>query len=371
MKTSQIITRLLQEFPKNSESVSKINAISSVEVQAANGGQMVIQTAEPHGLAQYQGIYTQGIVTPISIVTIVHDSDADTLQIVTSQDHDLTFTEGATLTIQNCSVATFNGTHLLKDVSNRRTATVTFVGTGVNATDGELIHAERYSQSWNGLWQVGSIQTPTQFTVLAPIAIIGNSAIGGVVHSNIAISGSVTYEVAKAAFTKQSRDKGFLVVVLNNTIASKSRFNNSDLTAVIGRGSFYRQQNQQLISIYYMSNPNDEISMRLTRDNMEDVAYALDKCLLFHEFTNATTFGKSHPMVFVEHGTREYDGSFYSHEFVFESDEELNFGDTSGYSNDVALRNINAYLDPNLSDSVITEGTVTADAAINLDEVPL
>ena len=197
MKTSQIITRLLQEFPKNSESVSKINAISSVEVQAANGGQMVIQTAEPHGLAQYQGIYTQGIVTPISIVTIVHDSDADTLQIVTSQDHDLTFTEGATLTIQNCSVATFNGTHLLKDVSNRRTATVTFVGTGVNATDGELIHAERYSQSWNGLWQVESIQSSTQFTVPSPNAIIGNSAIGGVVHSNIAISGSVTYEIAK------------------------------------------------------------------------------------------------------------------------------------------------------------------------------
>lgn len=374
MKTEQIIKQLLTEFTKHSEIVSTVANIKSVVTSAGNpqlNGQMVIETETPHNLVHYQGVITSGIKTPITISTIVKVSTI--LRIVTAVDHDLTFGVMTNLTIQNCSITAYNGSWKIAAVENRRTIRVEYVGSGTGtANNGEVLNVNRYSQSYNGLWQVGAVQSPTQFSVeTLPSPLFGTTAVGGTIQSNIAISGAVTYEVAKASYTKQQRDKGFLAVVLDTTVASKSRLNNSDLTAVISRTNWYRQQNQQTFSIYFMANPNDEIGLRKTRDDMEDVAYALDKSILFHEFTNGTALGKSHPVVFVQHGTREYDGSFYCHEFVFEADEELNFADTTGYSDNVAFRNINAFLDPNLSSSVTTEGTVTADATINLDEVPL
>jgi hypothetical protein len=369
LKIEQVIRQLLTEFPKYSEIVSSVVNIKSINVQASNGGEMIVETESPHNLSPGQGIVTSGVKTPISVQSITRV--ANILQIVTTADHDLTFGIMINLTIQNCSVAEFNGSHKIVSVENRRTVRVAFTGTATSASDGEILSANRYSQSYNSLWQISSVTTPTVFVVPFANPLVGSTSVGGKVQSNISISGAVTYEIAKASYTKQQRDKGFLAVVLDTTVASKSRLNNSDLTAVISRTNWYRQQNQQTFSVFYMSNPNDEIALRQTRDNMEDVAYALDKSLLFHEFTNNTALGKSHPVVFVQHGTREYDGSFYCHEFVFESDEELNFADTTGYSNDVAFRNLNVFLEPNLSNSVDTEGTLTADAIINLDEVPL
>ena len=346
---------------------------STLNVQSvqASSGVLTIQTTTPHGLTVGKGVSTTGILTPVNIATITRVDNI--LRIVTAVDHDLTGKIAVNLTIQNCSVAEFNGTHKVEQIENRRTIRVEYTAPVVatSATDGEVIHAERYDQSYNGLFQIASIVDSTTFTVSAPTAIDGSTSVGGLIQYNIAISGAATYEVAKEAFTAQPRDKGFIAVVLGQTTASKSRINNSDLTAVIDRGYFFRQQNQKIVNIYYMSNPNDEIGVRATRDNMEDVALALNKTLLFHEFDNQTVFGRSHPLVFVQHGTMEYDGSYYAHEFVFEADEELNFGDTSGYSKDVAFRDISMFVDPNLSTSTITDGTVTADASINLDEVPL
>ena len=346
---------------------------STLNVQSvqAVSGVLAIQTTTPHGLTIGKGVSTTGIVTPVGISTITRVGNI--LRIVTTVDHDLTGKVAVNLTIQNCSVSEFNGSHKVQQIENRRAIRVEYTAPVVatSATDGEIIHAERYDQSYNGLFQVSSVLDSTSFTVSSPNSIDGSTAVGGIVQYDIAISGAATYEIAKEAFTAQPRDKGFIAVVLGQTVASKSRINNSDLTAVIDRGYFFRQQNQKMINIYYMANPNDEIGVRATRDDMEDIALALNKTLLFHEFTNQTVYGRGHPLVFVQHGIMEYDGSYYAHEFVFEADEELSFGDTSGYSNDVAFRDISMFLDPNLSASTITDGTVTADASINLDEVPL
>ena len=154
------------------------------------------------------------------------------------------------LTIQNCSVTGYNGSWKITSVENRKTIRVQYTGDETaTASDGQILNVNRYSQSYNGLWQVTAIQNATQFSVLFNNPLLGTTAVGGKVQSNIGISGAVTYEVAKSAYTKQQRDKGFLAVVLDTTVASKSRLNNSDLTAVISRTNWYRQQNQQTFSI--------------------------------------------------------------------------------------------------------------------------
>ena len=159
MKTEQIIKQLLTEFTKHSEIVSTVANIKSVVTSAGNpqlNGQMVIETETPHNLVHYQGVITSGIKTPITISTIVKVSTI--LRIVTAVDHDLTFGVMKNLTIQNCSITAYNGSWKIAAVENRRTIRVEYVGSGTGtANNGEVLNVNRYSQSYNGLWQVGVV----------------------------------------------------------------------------------------------------------------------------------------------------------------------------------------------------------------------
>lgn len=328
-----------------------------------SGGVATITVDEPHGLAVGNGVSILDVPVPLVIDTITRVGTVGT--VVTVDDHDLTLGFKDSVEIDGVDDAEFNGTFKIISVNNRKTIKFSMPNTGpTSSTGGNVLNAQRYDKSYNGLFAVASVPSATSFTINSFPGATG-SVSSGKVRCNIRISAAATYERALDAYTKQRTDKAWCIAVLNGVSASKDRGTNTDFTAKIQRTDFYRQQIQENLTIVVIRNTKDELSGRKSRDDMQELMRHIMKSIGFYEFPNNLTVGKSNPLVFTSHDTLLYDSSLYVHGFEFECSTDIYVEDTVGGDESVAFRDINTVQIPDVG------GTTSADAYINLDDEAL
>ena len=360
MKASDVVNKLTLEVHKYTDLFSDSVDITSI---SRTGGEATITTSSPHGLYPGYGFYITGVAVPLSISTLTRAGTVGTL--VTAEDHDLTMPIADEITITSAADSNFNGTFDVLSIPNRKTITFTMIdSSATSTTGGKLMSAVRYDQQFNGFHDVVSVPTDSSLT-FADASALDASATGGKVKKNLRVSSAATMERVLDAFTKQATDKFYLFVVLGDVAATNSASTKQDVTALINRNENYRQVLKETVGLFVLGSTKDEIGGRIARDLMSDLLPALTKSIAFYQFPSSFYVGSSHPLVFVSHANRVYDGVIYVHEFIFEASTEMVINDTVGYSPDVAFRNIDLTQYPNL------DGTGEILSAINLDEVPL
>lgn len=361
MIASDVAERLTSEVPKYTDLFSDVFTITTI-VNAASVS--TVQTSTDNNLSVGDPVLITDVIVPIDQSTLSRVLTVGTL--VTAVDHDLTKAIAITITIANAADANFNGTFAVIQIVNRRTIKFTIADSGATSTTGgELLDSARYDQAYNGLFQVASIVSPTIFTVSTPGSLAGTST-GGQAKTNTRISASANMQRSLAGYTEQSVEKAWMFVVLGSASASKDRTTNTDLTSNRTRSNFFRQQIQEAVSIYVVSNTKDEIAGRKIRDEMSILLLAITKSIVFYRFNTNLYAGNSEPLIFVDHSIDQYDGSLYVHVFNFEASTEFTFEDTSGYDADVAFRDIDSTFDSDLG-----TGAENANDLIDLDDTEL
>jgi hypothetical protein len=360
LKANDIALKLMSEVHKYTDLFSDVYDIVSINNIA---GVCTVVTDLPHGLVSGEPFFLAGTNMPISITSLTRSGTVGTL--VTNIDHDLTLPIAPTIEIKGADDAEFNGIFSTIDVKNRRTITFVMNDTGpVSSANGKLVSALRYDQKIEGIHQVLLRVDANTFTFNSGNELTLSNDIGKV-KTKMRVSAAASPERAIQAYSKQNIGKFYLFAVLGDVRASQARNTQNDVIADLQRGNQYRQIIVESLSLLVITNTADEIAARKTRDLMSDLLVPLTKSIAFHRFPSGSYISKSNPLVFSGHSTRTYDGAVYIHEFIFESSFDLLFEDTNGYSDDVALRNINMDQYPDLG------GTGFVEAYINLDTEPL
>lgn len=359
MKASDVVNKLTLEVHKHTDLFSDVVTISSI---VRSGTTTTITTSSAHGLLPGKGFYISDAIMPITISSLTRAGTTGTL--VTATDHDLTLPIAPTIQISGAANQEFNGTFTTINILNRRTITFTIANSGPTSTTGaKLLGAARYDQEFNGFHQVDTVVSPTSFTYLGAGGFDG-AGIGGKVKTNLRVTAAASMERVVDAFTKQATNKAYLFVVLGDvSVANSSK--SQDIAMIAGRAGNYMQLIKETVGLFVICGTKEDIGGRYTRDLMSDLLPALTKSICFFEFPSSLYNDKSNPLVFVSHANRMYDSAIYVHEFIFEATSQMLVQDTIGSDPDVALRNIDMTLYPDL------DGTGFMHTNIDLDEEPL
>jgi hypothetical protein len=288
--------------------------------------------------------------------------------IVFTTDHDLTDAIVSTIEIVSASESEFVGTFSILSIPNRRTVTFTMADAGPTTANNGVVHGiGSYLQQYDGVYQVTDVLDVGKFTFAHSNASLADP-VGTDIIARVKprISASVDADRAAAAYTQQeSDDKFWMFVVLDDVESSKSRHIQSDAVDNIGRGAEYRQQIMQPFSVYVFMPAAAQIAGRAARDEAENLFQPICKSLLFSKFDSGLFAGAQGPVHFVRHGLYNYDTAIYVHVYAFEQVVDIVVDDTVGDELDVAFRNIDFTLYPQL------DGTGFMTAGVDLDEEEL
>lgn len=349
MLATDIINQLAVRLPQYSD---KFTTDLSVISLTLSGSTVTAQTAAAHGLAVNKAVNIVGAKSPIVINSLTRSGTIGTL--VTDTVHDFIKHSSGSQTVElNGSIeAEFNGTFVLLNIPNRNTVTFTMVDSGPTTATGSplLLNGSSYLQSFNGLHKITAIPAADQFQYEITTTPPTNTAAGTITaKTDPRISGAINEQRVIEAYTGQSLpDDWWAFVILGDVSASKSRRINSDATDNIQRGNEYRQQIIQPFSILVLIPTSGEIAARKARDECEQLFRPLCRSLLFSKLDSGLFVGAQNPITFVGHGVFAYDTAFYAHLYQFESVADITFDDTVGYSEDVAFRDIDLTVFPDV-----------------------
>lgn len=369
MKAADIVTQLALRLPLYTSLFTENTPVTSL---SRSGSVVTANCGDAHNLEPGDRVAIVGAVEVIPIGTLTRSGTTGTL--VTDTDHDLTNPIAATITISGATEPEFNGTFPRLNVSNRRTITFEMADSGATVATGSpvLEGAESYLRRYDGSYAVLEALTDVGFTFQNSVTSLPDP-IGSAIQARAKarVASAADAERALAAYTKQEIDKLWAFVVLEDVLASKSRNVQSDATDNIQKGSEFRQQIIQPFSVFTVTPTSNQISASAARDQAEDVFLAICRSVLSHQFdSNLFVAATQGPTQFVSHGTFRYDSAVYVHAYSFQQTVDLTFDDTVGHSDDVAFRDLDLVIQPDLSeDQPATQGTMTA--SIDLDDVPL
>ena len=368
MKCEDIIKQLQAVLPSVTDLFTENFSANSITYV---GGVVTVVTAAPHGLSTNDFANIVGTTNPIASTSA--DRSGTVITIVTDTDHDLTLSAidikngGKTVTMSGANEAEFNGEFNLLEVKNRRTFDIETIDAGpLSATGSPVSQDISVLPGFNGRHQVTVIDATT-FTY--PISATLFASAGGtpVVKPDARISGSVTFDIAEDAYTKQGENDLWAFVVLGDVIASKNRDIQSDLTDTAKRVTGWRQRVGQPFTVYVFTPSVKERAGRSARDLMEDVSVALFRSLLGAKFNTGYYASNQYVTTFINHGFTAYTSAYYVHEFNFEVAADITFEDTVGYEFDTAFRDIELSITPDFGTH---ENPATANIDLDEDQLP-
>lgn len=360
MKAQDIVTQLAVLLPQLTE---KFTTNFSATSLSRVGTTVTVATSAVHNLAVGQQVNIVGAKTPINVVSLTRSGTIGTM--VSSSNHDFTQNVSKSIEISGANEPEFNGIFEILTVPDRKTVTFSMVDSGPTVATGTPLLLNGYSvlQSYNGLKNVTAVPTTTTFEYEIADTTLFTPAQGTIeARINPRISAAVSAERIIDAYTKQAQDDLWAFVVLGDSFASKDRQISSDATSNLQRGNEYRQQVIQPFSVYLFFPTVNEIGARNSRDEAEDQFKFLCQSLLGSKFDSGLFVGKQNPVQFVDHGFYAYNTAFYVHVYNFQQVADITFGDTVGYDDDVAFRDINMTFNTNV-------GTEQFTADFVLDEV--
>lgn len=360
MKASDVVLQLATLLPKFTDLFTDNFSVASISTTIAGSDLTVtVETTVDHGLSVGQGVRIQGAETPIAISSFTRVGTIGT--ITTAIDHDFTFgKQGGAISgggsknaiTSGANEAEFNGSFPITGVPNRRTIQVSMADSGASAATGSPIIENAYSelQTYNGLKQIVSVPSTTTFTY----TLVGGagllSPVGTVtVKANARISSTLNLESIVSSYTDQLPNKLWGFVVLEDVVASKNRRILSDATDNIQRSNYFRQQIIQPLTFHVVfPTAVQEIAGRQSRDVAEELFKPICNSILFQRFDSLLSVGKYNPLQFLSHGFSFYNGAYYIHQYTFEQVADLFFGDTVGFDEDVAFRDIDLTMGVNV-----------------------
>lgn len=362
MKASQIIAQLANVLPQKTTLFSDTVGVSTM---SRSGTIVTVTTSSAHGLSTGDFINIVGASAPVSITSLTQTDNIAAAE--TATDHDLTFDrDDLTVTISGADQADYNGTHTLLGVSNRLNFTFQISGDPISPATGTiLLENGSFFNGYNGLHEV-TVVDPTTFTYVTsmtpPLDATGASIL---MSKNLRVSGAVDLDSIIDAYTRHDTDKLWSFVVLNDSVASKSRHIDNDATDLIAPGDVFRQRVVQTFTIYVVAPSTTSIAARRERDLMEDVAVAFYGSLLGIKYPGGLCETPFSTLTFVNHGFVQYVKSYYIHQFTFEITEDITEGDTARNFFHVAFRDIDfSFLN-------LTTDDVIMSACVDLDDSPL
>lgn len=377
MRASDVVTQLAVLLPRFTGALTRNVELESFVRILANPTNVRARCLAEHGLRVGDAVSIVGAKTPISLSSFTRSGTVGT--IVTSSDHDRTLKPGGSqslskvATVSGASEAEFNGQFVILQVRNRREILVSMPDSGPAAATGSPILEDGESQlrSYESTYSVISANSPTEFEVSHPVTALPNPVGEIEARTKPRITASVTYDRMRSAYTEQKVDDLWLVVVLDDVVASKDRGIRSDAVSNHQRGSTeFRQQVVQPLTLYLFVPASMEIAGRSARDQAEDFFRPLCRSLLFSKFDSGLYAGKQGAIQFDGHGTHDYDSAVYVHRYSFQQVVDLVFEDTVGPDPDVAFRDVDLTIFPEIEGSAAT-GTASLTAQIDLDDEPL
>jgi hypothetical protein len=357
MRAADIVNQLAAKLPLFSDRFTTNIAVSSL-TQAAG---VATATSVAHGLTAGKQVNIIGAKVPIAISSLTRSGAVGTL--VTSTPHDMTAGYSTTVEIANAVEAAFNGTFTILTVPTRNSVTFTMADSGATVATGTplLLNGSSYLNQYNGLRNIIAAPTPDTFTFAVP-ATLYSPARGTIYARSLPrISAVLQEDIIVDAYTKQPQNDIWAFVVLGDVTASKSRQTETDAVSNIQRGEHFRVQLIQPVTIYVVVPSAQEQAGRLARDTCEELLKPICQSLLMKRFDSLLTVGMKGPLQFVGHGFAAYSRAYYMHAYQFMQVADMTFGDTVGYDDDVAFRDIGLTIANNLG-----TGTI-ATASINLD----
>jgi hypothetical protein len=367
MRADDVVNALATRLPFFTDAFSDSVDIESI---SSTGTTATATTTSAHGFIAGQQVVITGAKTPINVSSFTRLGTLGT--IITESDHDAT--KGLNAVPENVEVdgalqSEFNGSFPLASVPNRRTLNVIMENTGGVAASGDIkaLNVASALSQYNGLQEILTVPTDTTFTysIDSELSTADNSDIAA--NGNIRVSASATIERAVDAYTEQQINDAWAFVVLGNAVASKNRAILSDATDDQQRqqqGDNFRQQIIQPVSVYVFLPASEEIAGRNARDTAQDLWRPICQSILFERFDTGLYVGEYNALQFTSHSFFQYNSAFYVHEFAFEQVEPLQFEDSSGYSVDVAFRDIDLTIG-------VTTGNGELLAEIDLDDIPI
>lgn len=358
MRAFDVVQQLAARLPLFSDAFTTNVSVSSL-TQAA--GIATAVTTTPHGISAGQQACIVGAKTALAISSLTRVGTVGTLVTVTP--HDLTKGYSTTVEIADAVEANFNGTFTLINVPDRYTVTFVIANSGALTATGSpvLLNGANYLAQYNGLKTILSAPTTTSFTFAVPTGL-ASPARGTIVARTLPrISALLQEDMVIAAYTAQPTGNAWAFVVLGDVTASKSRDTETDATSNLQRGEEFRVRLLQPMTVYICLPTSQETAGRSVRDRCEELLKPLCQSILMKRFDSLLTIGMKGPLQFVGHGFASYQSGFYVHAYQFVQVADMSFGDTVGYDEDVAFRNIALTMNNNIGTGIVKT------AAINLD----
>jgi hypothetical protein len=368
MKAADIIFQIQSVLPGLTNVFSTDIPLTSL---TKGGATVTAVTPTAHGLTAGKYVYVANASRQTAITSITRAGTVAT--VVTTTDHDLTKHPTTapwfpTVDLVGNSYAGFNGTFTLLSVPNRRTFTIKVPNTGPTTvgeddTFGYLLEPWRYG--FSGWQKILTVPTTTTFTYTTLDSFTGTAyGPSKVVRSPPRITAAASLERAQASYTKASANALWAFVVMGSVTAAKSKYTITDPVSSNNAGAVFRQSLMNAVHVYVFVPMQDDLSGRLGRDLMADVARYLIKSIV----------GKSYPTYFVDqtqstlnfkqHRQLQYLNSYYIHEFEFEAVTDITTNDIVDPEFTRAFRDLNLH---QLNDFDV-EVLLTQ---INLDDEPL
>lgn len=367
MRASDIVNAIRKKLPKLVDDFTSNVSIVSVVAGPFVGGVTIITvtTAAVHTLEPGNVAVLTGVFVPVPVVSFTRNGIIGMIE--TSVPHDLTNNSQPAASISGADQAEFNGAFRLHDVTNRQNFRVIMDDSGPTVATGILLGVDIGSpvNDISGEQEVTAVVSPTVFEYQVSIEVANQPVLqDSQVKSIPRITSDITIDRFIDAYTKQKRDNAWLVVVLDDAVANKSRREDTDATSNMQTAQYFNAKLNSLVNIYIVLPSSHSVNGAAERDRCEELLQPLCQCILLKKFDNLLSSETPNPLQIRGHGADRYDVAYYVHRYSFEAVVQMLRGDTAGVEEDVAFRNIDMT-------QKHTTGNEEMTALIDLDDQPL
>jgi len=302
MRSSDIVLALSNKLPLLVDDFNGSVEISGIvnEGYVNPYSSFLITTSSVHNLSSNDTIKLDGCTALTTFSSFVRVGNIGT--IITTQEHDLTTNSQLSVTVSGAVEPEFNGQFNLLSVINRFEFTVAINDTGPLVATGVLVSPDiaSYSKSLNGLFHVLTIPTLTSFTVQVPMNVTWDiNTENSSVKSAPRISASSTLERFLHSYTKQPSKEAWIVVVLGDAVANKSKNQTIDAVDNIQRTQYFNQRFAEAVDIYVFYPTTTELSGRSAEDRCRELLQPLCQCVLMETFDSLLTAKNFNPLQFI------------------------------------------------------------------------
>ena len=344
MKAVYVVNRLKEILPKYTDDFSTIISVSSL---VRSGSTITCTTATAHGLTTGQYATLRGAKRPIALDSISFSNGVATATSLS--DHLLSDPSkyADDVFIEIAGATGFNGSWKLLSVPDKLTFTFAITGSPSPVSGGFLLLEDQ--DGYNGYKQV-SVVNSTTFTY-STTASLQSPAQGSIQVSCLTRVDSAATPQRIAEFYSPNQSQilqTWAYVVLGGMQAFKNDSVIGDSNSANKKNEAYYTENQQQFSVYVVIPAKDSILGGDIADTARGYLKPLLKCLANYVFSSDFSESSTQPCQFVGDEADDYIGATYTHRFDFTTQQIIQTGDTSDFSNGTPLQSIEGLLNDEL-----------------------